>query len=52
MRPLPEPSHAPIGFSYEVYPTSRRWLGLALLVILTMAVAVAAAVRLVGIADP
>ncbi|HEX6261644.1 MAG TPA: hypothetical protein VF097_02220 [Actinomycetota bacterium] len=52
MRALPEPNHEPIGFSHEVFPTSRRWLGLALLMILTIATAVAAAVRLVGIADP
>ncbi len=47
MRTLPEPSHEPVGFSYETFPESQRWSFLALLVIVTIAAGVAAAVRLV-----
>lgn len=47
MRTLPDPSHEPVGFSYETFPESRRWSLLALLVIVTIAAGVAAAVRLV-----
>lgn len=47
MRTLPESNHEPVGFSYETFPESRRWNLLALLVIVTIAAGVAAAVWLV-----
>jgi len=47
VRILPEPSHEPVGPSGETFPESRRWSVLALLVMVTIAGGVAAAVRLV-----
>jgi len=46
VRILPEPSHDPVGPSYETFPGSRRWTALALLVMVTIATGLAAAVRL------
>jgi hypothetical protein len=46
VRVLPEPSHEPVGFSYETFPGSRRWIALAAVVIVTIAAGVAAALLL------
>lgn len=45
-RIFPEPDHEPIGFSDEVFPRSRRWLGLLLLILPVAAAGVIAAVLL------
>lgn len=46
MRVLPEPSHEPVGFSDEAFPGSRRWIALAVVVIVAIAAGVAAALLL------
>ena len=47
-RIYPEPDHEPIGFSDEVFPRSRRWLGLLFLIVPVAAAAGVAAVLLEG----
>ena len=47
-RIYPEPDHEPIGFSDEVFPRSRRWLGLLALIVPVAAAAAVAALVLDG----
>jgi hypothetical protein len=42
----PEPDHEPIGFSDEVFPRSRRWLGLLALIVPVAAAGIVAALVL------
>lgn len=35
-RPTPEPFHPPVGVSDETYRTSRRWLALALILLVVL----------------
>lgn len=45
-RIYPEADHEPIGFSDELFPLSRRWLALLLLVVPMVAASVAALILL------